>query len=103
MKRKQEPTVKFVLDADRPPPLTEEQKKELEALAALREDQIDYSDLPPMAEEVLDQMFRPRKKQLTLRIDMDVIAWQKSKGKGYQVRINRILRQAMLKELKSHR
>jgi uncharacterized protein (DUF4415 family) len=46
-------------------------------------------------------MYRPRKQQLTLRIDMDILAWQKSKGKGYQGRINKILRQAMGKDLES--
>ncbi len=100
---KKEPTVSFVLDVEQPPPLSDEQKKELEALASMPEDRIDYSDLPPLDEGFLGRMYRPRKKQLTLRIDMDVIAWQKSKGKGYQGRINRILRQAMLREIKSHR
>jgi uncharacterized protein (DUF4415 family) len=37
----------------------------------------------------------PEKKQLTIRIDADVIAWLKSQGKGYQTRLNRILRVAM--------
>ena len=32
---------------------------------------------------------------VTIRIDADVLAWLKSKGKGYQTRINRLLRAAM--------
>jgi hypothetical protein len=35
------------------------------------------------------------KRQLTVRLDEDVLAWLKSLGKGYQTRINRILRVAM--------
>ena len=102
MKMKKEPTINFVLDDNHPAPLTDEQQKSLATLAAMSDEQIDYSDLPPLEGSILGKMYRPRKKQLTLRIDMDVIAWQKSKGKGYQGRINRILRQAMLAEAKSH-
>jgi len=36
------------------------------------------------------------KKQITARVDADVLAWLKSDGKGYQSRMNAILRQAML-------
>ena len=37
----------------------------------------------------------PAKKQLTIRLDADVLAWLKGHGKGYQTRINRILRVVM--------
>jgi uncharacterized protein (DUF4415 family) len=37
----------------------------------------------------------PIKKQLTIKIDADVLAWFKNTGKGYQTRINNVLRQAM--------
>ena len=60
--------------------LTPAQQGELEALAALSDDQIDTRDIP----EVRDWrgawrglLFRPIKQQLTLRIDADVIAWFK--------------------------
>jgi uncharacterized protein (DUF4415 family) len=36
------------------------------------------------------------KQQLTVRIDADVLAWLKGQGKGYQSRLNEILRSAML-------
>jgi uncharacterized protein (DUF4415 family) len=42
-------------------------------------------------------MYRPIKKPVTLRLDADVIAWFKAQGRGYQTRINRALRDAMLK------
>ena len=81
-----------------PDRLTPEQRAELEALAALRDDAIDTSDAP----EVLDWsdagrglFYRPVKQQLTLRLDADVVAWfkrQATSGEGYQTRINRALR-----------
>lgn len=54
-----------------------------------------------MAEAQLAEMrrpehFRPVKQQITARVDADVLAWLKSQGKGYQSRMNAILRDAML-------
>lgn len=75
--------------------LTPELRKELEALAAMPDDTIDLSDMP----EVTDwsnaergKFYRPVKRQLTLRLDADVVHWFKSQGKGYQTRINEALR-----------
>lgn len=104
MRKKKESMVHFQLDMKRPKPLTPAQRKELKALAAMPDSQIDYSDLPPMDKELFKkvsrgELYRPQKMQLTLRIDKDVIAWQRSKGKGYQSRINKILRQAMSEDL----
>ena len=83
------------------PPLTEVQKTELKRLAALSDNQIDTSDVPELTESQLAQMakpehFRPIKQQITARLDADVLAWLKAGGKGYQSRMNAILRQAML-------
>ncbi|MFQ5955819.1 MAG: BrnA antitoxin family protein, partial [Kiloniellales bacterium] len=79
--------------------LTRNQKAELEALVALPDDQIDLNDIPEVrdwsgAERGL--FYRPLKKQLTLRLDADVVAWFKSHargGRGYQTDINRALRE----------
>lgn len=75
--------------------------KELAALAALPEQSIDFSDLPATTEKdwagaVRGKFYRPVKQQLTVRIDADVVEWLKSQGKGYQSRLNTILRSAML-------
>lgn len=75
--------------------------KELAALAGKPEDGIDFADLPPTTSEewqdaVRGRFYRPVKKQLTVRIDADVIEWLKSQGEGYQSRLNAILREAML-------
>ncbi|MBP5788746.1 MAG: BrnA antitoxin family protein [Neisseriaceae bacterium] len=40
-------------------------------------------------------MYAPRKKSITCKIDEDVLAWLKNSGRGYQTRLNAILRQAM--------
>ncbi len=42
---------------------------------------------------------RPRKQQISLRVDAEVVHWFKSKGPGYQTRINRILRRVMRENL----
>lgn len=86
--------------------LTRKQKAELEALAALPDDQIDLSDIPEVrdwsgAERGL--FYRPVKQQLTLRLDADVVAWFKRHargGRGYQTDINRALREYVLERQK---
>lgn len=83
------------------PPLTEAQKSDLKRLAALPDAEIDTSDISELTDAQLAEMkrpehFRPVKKQITARLDADVLAWLKAGGKGYQSRMNAILRQAML-------
>jgi uncharacterized protein (DUF4415 family) len=91
-------------------PLTARQLKELAAAASKPDSQIDYSDMPRLPESfwrnaVRNPFYRPVKWQLTVRLDADVIAWLRQRGKGYQTRINRLLRQAMLEDTcgKRHR
>jgi uncharacterized protein (DUF4415 family) len=80
-------------------PLTAAQKAELEALAALSEDQINTAALPEQKDwsgARRGLFFRPIKKQLTLRLDADVIDWFKThapNGEGYQTSINSALRE----------
>jgi uncharacterized protein (DUF4415 family) len=83
------------------PPLTEKQHAELRALAARPDSEIDTSDIPELPRErwahaVRGSLYRPVKQQVTARLDADVLAWLKSQGKGYQSRINAILRREML-------
>lgn len=84
------------------PPLTEERKAELKALADMSDSGIDYSDIPPLTEEfwknaVPNPFYKPIKTHASVRIDSDVMAWLKSYGKGYQTRMNAILREAMMR------
>jgi len=95
-------TVTYELDPQQPIPLTEAQKAELAALAALPDEQIDTSDIPPLSESfwqnaVGNPFYRPLKQQVTVRMDADVLAWLRSSGRGYQSRLNSILREAMLR------
>jgi len=46
---------------------------------------------------------RPRKRRISLRVDTEVVDWFKSKGPGYQTRINRILRRVMTEGKKRKR
>ena len=43
---------------------------------------------------------RPRKQRISLRVDREVLDWFRSKGPGYQTRINRILRRIMMESRK---
>lgn len=78
--------------------LTAKQRAELDALAALPDDRIDTTDIPEIhdwSDAKRGLFYRPVKKQLTLRIDADVIAWFKNrtpKGQGYQTQMNIALR-----------
>lgn len=89
--------------------LTARQRAQLDALAALPDDEIDTTDIP----EVRDWsgakrglFYRPVKKQLTLRIDADVIAWFKdhaAKGEGYQTQMNLALRNHMRRHARARK
>jgi uncharacterized protein (DUF4415 family) len=68
----------------------------------LKDEDIDVSDILEIspnefARSVVREGLRPRpsKSQLTLRVDDDVLAWFRSKGSGYQSRINALLRAFM--------
>jgi len=83
------------------PELTESDIAELEALAARPDSEIDLSDAPELTAEQWKKGIRPVKRQITARVDADVLAWLKSQGKGYQSRINAILRREMLTAMRA--
>ncbi len=80
-------------------PLTARQRADLAALATIPDDKIDTSDSPEQVDWVgakRGMFYRPVKKQITLRIDADLIEWfrQRATSKaGYQTRINEALRE----------
>ncbi|EAZ5503366.1 BrnA antitoxin family protein [Salmonella enterica] len=83
--------------------LSAQHEAELKALAKKSDDEIDYSDIPASedgqwSEAVRGKFFGPLKTQASVRIDADVMEWLKRPGKGYQTRLNAILREAMLRE-----
>jgi len=96
MKKK---TVSFAPDTL--PPLTDKQRANLEALAKRPDSEIDFRDIPPLTKAQLrnavrGRFYRPVKQQITARVDVDVLAWLKSQGRGYQARLNAILRRELL-------
>src|SRR5437016_8841875 len=79
--------------------LTKEQKRDIRAIAAKRDQDIDFSDVPPILDwsgAEIGKFYRPKKKPVTMRLDSDVIAWLKADGRGYQTKANGLLRHAML-------
>ena len=73
-------------------------KSDLARLDRMKDSDIDYSDIPPLGDEFFKKAtsaWPPAKQQLTIRLDADVLNWLKANGRGYQTRINRILRAAM--------
>ena len=89
--------------------MTPARRRKLARLAERPDSEIDFSDIPELTEDfwrnaIPSPFYRPVKKQVTVRLDADVIAWLRKKGAGYQTRMNELLRAAMLSELagKSH-
>lgn len=95
-------TVAYKLKPGRP--LTARQKREIQALARMPEEQIDTSDIPELPpgawkNAVRGKWYRPVKQAVSLRLDADVLAWLKAKGAGYQTKVNGLLRERMLEEI----
>jgi uncharacterized protein (DUF4415 family) len=72
-------------------------------LADMTEDDIDTTDIPDISPEQFAQAVvrdglveRQPKAQLTLRLDRDVLEWFRRQGRGYQTRINSLLRAYMV-------
>ena len=68
----------------------------------MRNDEIDTSEIPEIAPEqfargIVRHGLKPvaAKAQLTIRIDREVLAWFRRQGRGYQTRINTLLRAYM--------
>lgn len=73
-------------------------KSDLARLDTLRDEDIDYSDIPALDDSFFARAlieWPAQKKTITLRLDADVLDWLKGQGKGYQTRVNAILRAYM--------
>jgi uncharacterized protein (DUF4415 family) len=78
--------------------VTKGHAREIRALRRMKDEEIDLTDIPARTDwsnAAIGKFYRPIKKSLTIRIDADVLAWLKGQGKGYQTRINSLLRRAM--------
>ena len=90
------------------PPLDEERIKKLKEM---RDEDIDFSDMPALTQEQLARfvpakllnrgLYRPKKVPVKVNYDADVIEWFRSFGKGYQTRMNTALREYMLSYYRS--
>lgn len=72
--------------------------KRLREIESITDADIDYSDIPEADESFWKraELQMPRsKKGIYVRLDADVIDWLKSRGKGYQTRMNAMLRALM--------
>jgi uncharacterized protein (DUF4415 family) len=79
--------------------LTKDQKRQIAAIAAKKDADIDFSDIPEVVNwsgAEVGKFYRPPKKPVTMRLDADVIEWLKTYGPGYQTRANILLRHAMV-------
>jgi len=95
MSTKENFIVKRTLDLKKLPQLSAEQKARLDAVAAMPDEQVDYSDAPYLPDAVwmkAAEQLPHTKKQITLRIDAEVLAFFKHTGKRYQSRMNAVLR-----------
>ena len=80
------------------PKLSEAQLDDLRKLAATPDREIDTSDIPEVTDFTgfeVGKFYRPIKETVTVRLDADVLHWLKKSGKGYQSRLNAILRKEM--------
>ncbi len=77
------------------PALSPDQQAQLKALEARA---VDTDDIPEAPAEHWQRAFRPRKEAISLRLDMDVLAWLRQRGPHYQTELNRILRDRMQAE-----
>lgn len=71
---------------------------ELNRLAKNPDEKIDYSDIPPLdfkhlGKAGVGQFYRPLKKQISIRLDMDILEWFKRSGNKYQTLINKACRE----------
>jgi len=73
-------------------------KTDWDKLEKMSDEDIDYSDIPPLENEFFKKgkLRLPKSKPLiSIRIDPDVLEWFKDQGAGYQTRMNAVLRMYM--------
>ncbi|MBI5823730.1 MAG: BrnA antitoxin family protein [Chloroflexi bacterium] len=82
-------------------PISKKSQTDFTRLDKIKDEDIDYSDAPAItpemfAKSIVRRGLKPRTKtQLTLRVDSDVLEWYKKQGRGYQTKINMLLRAYM--------
>ncbi len=73
-------------------------KTDFKKLAKMKDSEIDTSDIPELDAEFFKNAvwyeYKP-KQMVSIRLDEDVLKWFKAQGKGYQTKINDILKTYM--------
>ncbi|WP_308510766.1 BrnA antitoxin family protein [uncultured Treponema sp.] len=74
----------------------------IKEIEAAKNHEINYEDAPKLSKKELSEFvpanpayYKPKKQQITLKLDADVIEAFKRLGKGYQTKINAVLRKAI--------
>ena len=78
--------------------ITKAQQSEIDQLNLLSEDNIDTSDIQEIKDwsnSEVGKFFRPKKQQVPLCLDADMLDWFRHQGNKYQTRMNQILRHYM--------
>lgn len=80
-------------------PISEKQHQELRRLANVPDARIDFSDAPEAKTRSsgveIGHFYRPVKQLVSLRVDAEVLAWFRGRGKKYQTYMNEVLRREM--------
>jgi uncharacterized protein (DUF4415 family) len=83
-------------------PLTDRQRRELQQLRDMPDSEIDLSDAPPVeplpSKVEVGRFYRPIKHLVSIRVDADVLAWFRARGKKYQTYMNEVLRREMQRD-----
>jgi uncharacterized protein (DUF4415 family) len=85
--------------------LSADLRAQLQAVAALPDDQINTDDIPEgqdWSDAVRGKFYRPIKQRLTLRIDADIVDYFRKRAPrgGYQTAMNQALRASMVRDLR---
>jgi uncharacterized protein (DUF4415 family) len=78
-------------------PFTDKQRRDLQRLARKADKKIDFSDAPEQqpSETHIGKFYRPIKQLVSIRLDADVLAWFRARGKRYRTYMNEVLRREM--------
>lgn len=69
---------------------------QLQYLANVRDEDIDYSDIPEiksMKNAIRGRFYQPGEGRIALGIDEDIVMWFRARGADYQDEINNVLRE----------
>ncbi len=75
--------------------LPKQSKTDWARIDAVKDEGIDYSDIPPLTEDFFKKAvirWPSEKERITISLDKDILSYLRTLGKGYQTKINAILR-----------